>query len=437
MGKKQRRNFLMNPYGEASIRYAGLRMDNNNDEKEPEVVQRTPDNRFLVTANPKGTISVFPLVDIPSYRVEIETHQTTVTHLVVEGKITQILPNYEVGPEGVIMKMMLNPASDYLRDLPAVPTFTLTLHDQVDARRFDFRNGNDNDDHWVAIVTLTTKSPEQRYTKFDRVFRVGYNGHYATELLSQFARSEARTFGRGFTPPQNEKRDESDDETIATNSDADQEDQLSYEEQKEAKMVKIVENRKTLRKATPIDNWIQIGPTHRVDTEKNTITVDELKRAISKATDAEAVRNTARLYVEVKPEKKNTKPIDMPKLVKIKQTRNSEVTPPNRPNQSEPPVFTAKPLTIPPTECVARPSRKSSVGEQPRHTSRESSLSYRSEEATDKSLGETSNASMVPKSVEKKKNKKSKKDIWDVVKTLTAALNEVIERTRDSSEEDE
>lgn len=203
----RRRNFLMNPYGHASIRYGELCIWNCMDEHREESVRRTRDNRFLITANSDGTLSIFPLFDTScNYRIAIETDKVTVTHIVVEEHITQVLPNYTVGPEGVVMKMML-PGQDCFRKWPAA-TFTVTLYDQVDARRFDFRNGKGENDHWVSILTLTTKTPSQRFPTYDRIVRVGYNGHYASDLLQQFADGENRVFGLGFTPPKSNKKKE-------------------------------------------------------------------------------------------------------------------------------------------------------------------------------------------------------------------------------------
>lgn len=44
-----------------------------------------------------GTFSVFPLMTIPSYRIALETSRATITHIVIEEKLTQVLPNYEAG----------------------------------------------------------------------------------------------------------------------------------------------------------------------------------------------------------------------------------------------------------------------------------------------------------------------------------------------------
>lgn len=202
--EKRRRNFLMNPYGRASIRYGEMVIYNRMIEGGGECVHVTRDNRFLVTANPDGTLCIYPMCDILRYRIALETDRVTVTHILVEKHITQVLPNHTVGPDGVTTRMML-PGQDCFQKWPA-PDFTVTLYDQVHARRFDFRNGKGEDDYWVSIMTLTTETPGQRFPIYDRIIRVGYNGHFITDLLRKFVGSRDRVFGLGFISPKNDEK---------------------------------------------------------------------------------------------------------------------------------------------------------------------------------------------------------------------------------------
>lgn len=472
---KRRRNFLMNPYGNASIKYGEMRMNNCFEERGEELVRRTPDGRFLMTANPNGTFSVYPLTDVSSYRIALETYHTTITHIVVEEKVTQVLPNYEIGPNGVIMKMMFNPHHDYLRGLPNVPNFTVRLSDEVDARRFDFRNGNDIDDHWVSIVTLTTKAPEQRRPMFDRILRVGYNGHYATDLLFQFVKSHARTFGKGFVPPRVDKEEISDDDTVVTNPEPDEEDLEEYDRKRRVKLVKSIEN----PSVTPIENWFQVAPSHRTTLADNRVTSEELQQAINTATNVTPIRNTARYYMEVKPSTEKTgnvkrtdeavtnmrkvhdRQIDMPELVTTKGTQTgecekgkSEQSDENwlkefakerasaefRQDQSRPPVHSGKPLTIPTTQAVARVYRpRWHAGSLWSETSgRTSDTADEVEGGIEKPVGKKSGPSESSKSGEKTGKNKKSGDIaaalcTELVKSITEALNKMTKKYQSES----
>lgn len=392
-----------------TLKYGDLVKENRYGEEHTYTAKRTHDHRFLVSINKNSTVSIFPLVNVKSYRIVLESVFSSLTQIVVEGKTTKVMPNYEIGREGVTMRILLNSPADYLRDLPATPTFTVTLKDAVDMRRFDFRNGKDSDDHWVAILSLTLKQSRLHRQNIERIIRVGYNGHFASDWLLQAVRSGITTVSKGFVPPPRAHEDPVD---LETNSEADDEDREEYVRQsREIRSESApLDDRKALIKPTAIRNWLQMHPSTRVDTSNTKFTAEKLEKAIKASKNIDPVRNTAPIYMEIK--ERSEKPLENHDRVAtasrtveaFRSTDIPELVSP-RSNQHEPQKFSRKPLTMSPS-----PSKSSRMTRSGNITSDES--------------GETASVSK-RKSGEKKKKKgkgKSNKVILEAMQALTQTM---------------
>lgn len=398
-----RRNFLINPYGNASIQYGATKIFNNLADNGEELVRRTRDDRFLLTANPKGTLSVWPLVDTPCYRIAVETRQAVVAQIVVRGPITQVPPNYEISQGGVCMKMLNSETPEPIHAPSGVPTLTLMLHDDVEARRIDFRNGKEKHDHWVTVVALTTKSSGHRRPIYDRVLRVGYNGHYSTGLLWQFSQSTARTFGLGFTPESKEPIAESHEDTVVSNP-------------------------------NPGENLLE-EYTRQFREKYGTRTLDSPARKASDEEDS---------VVE-------TRPVDMPKLIRNRETQTDEgheekgqdgkqSEEPYK-KQSEPPTFSSKPLQMPlldmaPPPAWSRSIRRLSVqSKESTAMDSKSIMSDVSQETVGKESETSVNEMSASRSDKVEKKKKKQEETAQLIRNLTDAIAGLMKKADSDSEE--
>lgn len=430
-----RRNFLINPYGYASISYADTKVFNRNEGTNEEVVRLTRDGRFLITANQNGTISVFPINLTPCYRISFETRHAIVAHVVVRGDIVQVPPNYEIGPDGIQMKMLSNAWPEPFSCPSGVPVVTIMLYDEADARRVDFRNGNGPQDHWVTMITLTTKSPGHRRPKYDRICRVGYNGNYFTEILWRFAQSNNPEFGLGFAPTPRVPRDVVEERVTSRVEEPPRNVEINVpnpEGEPGASNTAIgspnpnYDSEKSENKAKEKDAESYVEPWS-TDSDADP---DEIEEHIMRSFRKKVVFQPPWQQIGKSEPKVGLRLAEIPTLVTSRQTQTpidrlqeeSAEVKETRQDQRQAPIHTFKQLEMPTNEGKVSESRRTSITPQ-------ASI------ATGVDEGSTAGE----KSDEKKKKKKPKsKDVAiDMVRAITEALQGMTQKYQDDSSDED